>query len=464
MAEGVPPGVASALAETIAGSAEMALVVVDQQLRLRWASPGSLAAGWIAGRDAVGASLEDLFGGPLPSVAIALLEAARRRIVQTAMPDGQGRQRQLLAFPVRFEDETCVGIFSPRMDVHARRELGALAHLTMLAEDVAELGIWEWDLDSGNTRWNEWHERLLGYEPGRPERTYAEWAARVHPDDLAMVEASIQQAVATGEVFSSQYRVLLPSGETRTLHGRGQLVPDHPRRMAGVVMDVTPGLRAEQRERELRTALAAAGDAERKRLAAELHDGAIQLMQAAALSLSATGSVTTDGDAALDGLDDALDLVRRAGDALRLLLGPATGGPLPSLVTLPGELERLGREVSSRSGATIEVRVDVPDDGSGSEVVDVLVKVVGEALTNAGKHAAASRIAVHVTTDGDRLLAIVRDDGDGFEPSSPVGEGHVGLTLLRERVASVGGTVDVSSAPGAGTTVAVSLPDPRTLR
>ena len=89
-----------------------------------------------------------------------------------------------------------------------------------------------------------------------------------------------------------------------------------------------------------------------------------------------------------------------------------------------------------------------------------LVRIVQEALTNVRKHAKASRASVSLVRNGNRIIATVIDDGAGFDPGTKTrGEfPRFGLSTMRERAESVGGTVTVESTRGSGTVVRLELP------
>jgi two-component system NarL family sensor kinase len=111
-------------------------------------------------------------------------------------------------------------------------------------------------------------------------------------------------------------------------------------------------------------------------------------------------------------------------------------------------------------GAEITVAVDPAASGRHDELIVVLAR---ELLNNAVKHSHASRVEVTVGADAERLELTVRDDGQGFDPSRravSLLDGHIGLASSEQRVLSAGGHLMVSSTPGAGTTVQVTLPSP----
>jgi signal transduction histidine kinase len=90
------------------------------------------------------------------------------------------------------------------------------------------------------------------------------------------------------------------------------------------------------------------------------------------------------------------------------------------------------------------------------ELETAVYRIVQEATNNAVKHAGPGKIAVTVKDAGNAVLMTVRDDGHGFDPASQ--SRGFGLIGMRERVQSLGGSLSIESAPGAGTTVSVRLP------
>ncbi|HEY5316648.1 MAG TPA: ATP-binding protein, partial [Solirubrobacteraceae bacterium] len=106
----------------------------------------------------------------------------------------------------------------------------------------------------------------------------------------------------------------------------------------------------------------------------------------------------------------------------------------------------------------VEIVIEVEDGaGGGARDADVL-RIAQEALHNALRHAAPDRVSVRVAETDDRLLVEVIDDGTGFEPGdSELRSKHLGLTSMEERARSIGGQLELHSAPGAGTTVRLEV-------
>jgi signal transduction histidine kinase len=349
-------------------------------------------------------------------------------------------------------------------EIAAEREAGHHLRESLLT-DAAQLGVWEWDRASGRTVWNEWHERLFGYEPGTPERTFEEWSSRVHPDDLARTSAVLLQATKHGRLFESSYRVVLPDGGIRHLEGRGQLDPNDPMHMVGVVYDVTERVRAADREAELQREALAASDAERDRIAADIHDGPLQALSAAWLRLT-TLATRLDGRAD----DDDAELARLARDVARSLaetnqelrdvLGRLRSLPVDSSVdTFAHHVGDLADDLHERGEAEFSVEVDAgPRTTLPGLVLATAYRIVAEAMINASAHSGAHRIDVAVRAEGDVLVITVADDGSGFDTAAPAPSGHFGLSIMRQRAEGLQGSLAVHSAPGQGTRVVALLP------
>jgi PAS domain S-box-containing protein len=116
-----------------------------------------------------------------------------------------------------------------------------------LALDATQMGVWDWNMVTDEVIWTPEHEILLGYAPGTPSRTYQEWAVRVHPDDLPLVEAAVQTAITQQEDFRYEYRIVHPDGSLHWVLGLGRVTfdQDQPVRMMGVLFDISDRKQAE---------------------------------------------------------------------------------------------------------------------------------------------------------------------------------------------------------------------------
>ena len=195
-----------------------------------------------------------------------------------------------------------------------------------------------------------------------------------------------------------------------------------------------------------------AGYAERRRVERDLHDGAQQRLVALALELQVVRSkLDTDPGAAAELLESAANELTGATQELREL----ARGLVPPVLADRGLVPAL-EALANRS--PVPVDVEAAGAGRASEAVEAAAYfVVSEALTNVARHAAAKRAVVRVARRDDRLCLEVEDDGTG---GADVAAGS-GLSGLAERVGALGGSLEVDSPAGTGTTVRASLPASR---
>lgn len=166
--------------------------------------------------------------------------------------------------------------------VTALRELADLRSRVDNAQRLADMGDYDWHIETDTNTWSDQLFRIYGYEPGEIEPAYEVFLQHVHPDDRERIRAVHQQAYATGEPYEMVERIVRPDGELRYLASNGQVVTDengNPVRFRGTCIDITDRVRAEQAQEETAVHLAEALQARRQ--AAELHDNVVQGLTAA---------------------------------------------------------------------------------------------------------------------------------------------------------------------------------------
>jgi signal transduction histidine kinase len=198
-----------------------------------------------------------------------------------------------------------------------------------------------------------------------------------------------------------------------------------------------------------RARIVTAGDTERRRLERNLHDGAQQRLVALSLSLRmALGRLESDPATAGAILAGASDELALALEELREL----ARGLHPAVLTDRG-LRAAVEMLAGRSPVPVEI-VDIPDERLPGPVEAAAYYLIAEALTNVAKYAGASAVRVRVATSDAGVLVEVSDDGvGGADPA-----GGSGLRGLADRVEALGGTLEVRSAAGAGTSLRAEIP------
>ncbi|HET6172339.1 MAG TPA: ATP-binding protein [Gaiellales bacterium] len=215
--------------------------------------------------------------------------------------------------------------------------------------------------------------------------------------------------------------------------------------------DAALRLLSAQRQRLVAEALTAE-ERERRQLAQELHDGAIQNLLAARHDLDLTAKAVPDGPEA------------RAHSAITATVAELRGAVAdlhPYLLEQAGLAAAIGqaaRAASARAGFALQLDVADGEPGPNDRAV---LRCTSELLANIVRHASATHVSVALErgTDVDRVR--VRDDGVGFDPVSAISTvraGHIGLASLRERAEALGGALTLESAPGAGTIATVTIP------
>jgi signal transduction histidine kinase len=198
-----------------------------------------------------------------------------------------------------------------------------------------------------------------------------------------------------------------------------------------------------------RARIVEAGDAERRRLERNLHDGAQQRLVSLALQLRMVeGSFEGNPTRARQDLAEAREQLKYALDELREL----ARGIHPAILT-DGGLARALSALAHRAPLPVEIN-DVPDERLPEPVEAAAYYLIAEAITNVAKHANATHVAVSVRRDDGRVLVRVADDGVG---GADPGAGS-GLHGLADRVEALHGHLSVDSPPGGGTRLEARIP------
>ena len=197
-----------------------------------------------------------------------------------------------------------------------------------------------------------------------------------------------------------------------------------------------------------------AQEEERRRVARDLHDEVNQALTAILLRLEALAQDTPPERSA-----DVAELKRltsQAMDELLTLARQLRPAALDDHGLVPA-IEFQLRVFSERTGIAARLSTAGRLGNLDEEQQTALYRVTQEALVNAGRHGAATRVQVELASVGERTELHVRDDGKGFDPAAVRGEG-LGLEGMAERARLVGGELDVRSSPGAGTEITMRVP------
>jgi two-component system, NarL family, sensor histidine kinase DevS len=200
-----------------------------------------------------------------------------------------------------------------------------------------------------------------------------------------------------------------------------------------------------------------AQELERSRLARELHDETGQALTSILLGLQAIRGADSEFETDR-AVAEVRELIVQALQDVRRLAVELRPSALDDFGLSPA-VERLAGTFEERTGIHTALESSLRGGRLPAEIETVLYRVVQEALTNVVKHAGAERVSIVITQGDDGIRVVVEDDGRGFRPEE-IHEDALGVVGMRERVALVGGTLDLESAPGAGTALVAYIPLP----
>ena len=220
-------------------------------------------------------------------------------------------------------------------------------------------------------------------------------------------------------------------------------------RFIGTVLDITERKRTEEALREVR-------EAERSRMARDLHDGALQDLTYA-LAEAQLARLLSEVAELDDRLEQVASTLKRGPQRLREAvydLNMQEDRDRPLSEALESLLE-MYRPMNPGCAIRLDLEGGVPSASLGEKGVELL-RVIQEALTNVRRHSGAESVFVSVRTERNELVAEVEDDGRGFDTSTT--RAGIGRRSMRERAVALGGELEVESEPGRGARVRVRVP------
>jgi PAS domain S-box-containing protein len=316
-------------------------------------------------------------------------------------------------------------------------------------------------VDSSNrlTFVNQAFTRLLGHPEEALLGTSHEQL--LLPEDIEMERATFNRREA-GRGDVREVRLRRADGSLVWTGGSATPLIDDEGEFAGMLRtytDITDRKELETARERLVRDLVAAQEAERQRVARELHDQMGQHLVGLSLGLSRLAQISGESPEITHitkRLQAITDTMARDVQHLAIELRPASLDDLG----LADAVSNYADGMAQRFGLQVDVQCD-RTRRLDSSAETTIFRIVQEALTNIAKHAKAQHVSVILEARGDRLHVIVEDDGVGFQPEHVRrgGDGvHLGLRGMIERTALVGGEFQIESRPGRGTTVFVRVP------
>jgi PAS domain S-box-containing protein len=308
-------------------------------------------------------------------------------------------------------------------------------------------------------------ERILGY--ARADAIGRELADLIVPHRLRVaVQAALAEFRSTGESAWIGRKVEAPAlksdgSEFTVLLAVARIAHEKPPMLAIYLKDLTARKEAEgqvaryqERLRGLTAELLIAEESERRRLASDLHDGLSQTIALAKMKLIA---LLDRKHAQLhEPLMEIAALIDQANHSLRSITFELSPPVLHDLGLEPA-VDWLVEHIHARYGLDIKLENDGQPKPADEQTRVIMFRAIRELLINAAKHAAAHRVHVCLKRVDNDVQATVDDDGVGMEHNAMVVRGS-GLFSIRERLNHVGGSIEIDSLPGRGTSICLRAP------
>ncbi|TDI72550.1 MAG: PAS domain-containing protein, partial [Bacteroidetes bacterium] len=343
---------------------------------------------------------------------------------------------------------------------------------------IARIGHWERDLSEERSEYSDQCLNILGVDPDTFVPSTENFFRLVHPDDVPEMSAKLKALYEDGKSFEHEFRILRTDGSIRYVIGQGERFGDEATglKVLGTVLDITDHrlMLNDLRQSEIRFStlfeetkhaheqllrlsrrLSTIQEEERRRIALDLHDEAGGLLTAIQLALQ---MIIKKADKPDDDLaraerfvDELIDRIHHFTHELR----PASLDQLGLRSTLLAHF----REFEDRHGIALKINLNLDDDEDFRQDLKIAVfRITQEALNNVARHAFVTAASITVKRRNGELEIVVVDKGVGTVGSISNPPDRIGLDGMRERALLLGGTLEIKSIAGEGTTLRALLP------
>jgi PAS domain S-box-containing protein len=404
--------------------------------------------------------LEKLWSSLTRENAVATIEHS------LVMPDGQVRWQQWINHGIFNEQGQLKEIQAVGRDITKRKRVeealreseekyhslfeNAATATVILEEDMT--------ISMANTEC----EKLTGYS--REEIAgKKKWTEFVVPEDLEKMKKYHYQRREKGGVAPTEYefRFVDKQGNIKDIFLKIAMIPGTKKSIASL-MDITARKQAEEKIRHFPLHLLRVIEEERKSIAQNLHDelgGSLTALRFGLEDLKNSSRECPE----MQKIDGLMGLIEKLGENIQKISSDLRPDILDHLGLIPA-LEWYIRNLNDRiPGLQIDFQPIGFKKRLKPDLEIVLYRIVQEGLTNVAKHAKAKHVHITLTVTHPHIILSIKDDGDGFEEQENLilaagKKRGIGLWSMRERVASVGGTIHIRSRKGKGTVIRAEMP------
>lgn len=348
-----------------------------------------------------------------------------------------------------------------------------------LATAAGAVGVWDWNFETNELFVDPGLKSILGFDDHEISNRPDDWGSRVHPQDLAVAAAGVKNCTdGITDLYEIEHRMVHKDGSIKWMLSRGSALragDGSLRRLVGTKVDITARKLAEDAIREkqavldashrqindLAGRLIASQEAERTRIARDLHDDLSQEIAGLSIALSAIKRQVTDTPNVAE-VVRAVSAVQQRAVALAENVRDLSHDLHPSVLEHAGLVTALTAhcaEIERHQRVAVTFSADGDFGSTSADIALCLYRVAQEGLRNVMTHANARRAEVRLFRAGDFAELSIADDGRGFDIVGTARNGHgLGLVSISERVRLVGGTVSIMTELNKGTRLRVQVP------
>ena len=369
----------------------------------------------------------------------------------------------------------------------AKEQAKANAFRMKLANDSAQIGVWEWDVITGELIWDDWMYKLYGISESTFSGAYEAWENSLHPDDLEMCKTQLENAVAGTGAFTPEFRVIYPNGQIRTLKASAEVIRDEQGqalKVIGVNYDITDKVTAIKELEAAKNKAELATQTKSKFLSNMSHEirtpmnailGGLQMVDISRLDANSKvmlKNAVSSSRSLLTIINDILDYSKIESNKLDLEQAPF------SMIDIIKSVQFEVDNIVSKKGIQFVFEIDENfNDGWLGDVVRVK-QILLNLVSNAVKFTENGKVTVNLSDhcEGNQAIVIeVIDTGIGmskeaqtriFDRFSQAGNSTtrkfggtgLGMSISLSLVKMMGGTINLQSRENLGTSIKVILP------
>ncbi len=370
---------------------------------------------------------------------------------------------------VDFKDRSCllgVGIDISKLK-EAEHALKENEDKYRKAQAIGRMGHWEFNIESNRITWSDEVYHIFNMDHKGARIDFETFFNYIHPEDRQIFLRAHENSLSGETKLDIIHRVILKNGTTRHLRELGELVHDdkgRPAAITGTVQDVTETeqkeLEIQQMNQQLR-ALAASlqniREEERTSISREIHDDLGQQLTAIKIDMFWVNKKIQDNGEVKQKINNIILMLNNSIQSIRKIstqLRPSVLDDLGLVDALQWQIEEFQERYK------LPIRFTWPEEALALNpgTSTGLFRIFQETLTNIARHAEATAIKASLYVKDQALILNITDNGNGFEWDKVKTKKTLGLLGMKERTLMMGGHCEISSKPGEGTTVEVSVP------